>query len=182
MGEQVSKGLYSRIGYILGSSLASFSHTSHAPPQEILRARLKRVQSSASPLLRRGHPASHLRYAAASFQVSVSTLFLTVCFQRSSWSDPWIRQSSHVTPLLKLGRGSASLLHGAWGPGRGVWSKSCVWPRLLPFSSSVIQARPVGLLASWTYQGAFYLKAFTWAILFAWTALSLDTHPDIYRL
>lgn len=175
-----------RFGIILGSSV---SHTSHPTPRGILCTVLRFSHFCPFSSAVTGNTVVfRLGYAVAAFWVSLFlSLSLTVCFQCSRRGDPCISKSNHVTSLLKLCGGCASLrlksevfTTARKAPAWGFWPRLLVRSHLLARNPSVSPYQ--GLLASGTRQAAFYLEVFTWAPLFAWNALSPDTCPDSYLL
>lgn len=114
----------------------------------------------------------------ASFSISLFPPFaLQSVFQHRGWSDLWISKQSQTLQWSVLLRVKTEVLITAYREISYLYD-------FIPFSflPQVFHTSPTGLLASWTYQVAFYLKVFTWAILLAWNACSLDTHWDFHLL
>lgn len=123
-----------RFGIILGSSV---SHTSHPTPRGILCTVLRFSHFwPFSSAVTGNTVVFRLGYAVAAFWVSLFlSLSLTVCFQCSRRGDPCISKSNHVTSLLKLCGGCASLrlksevfTTARKGSDLGSWSDLISWP------------------------------------------------------
>lgn len=167
----MSKGLCLRTGWLWNHPWL-FSLT---PPIQALRLSCGPYSNAVTSHHHRccslSHTISYLHSAIASSSISLFPPFpLQSVFQHRGWSDPWISKQSQTLQWSVLLRVKTEVLITAY-------KRISYFYDFFPFSflPQVFYTSPTGLLASWTYEVAFYLKVFTWAILLAWNACSLDT-------